>query len=74
MARKKKSHSNLYWDMVTNQKLRAEYDAFLKREQLAASPDNAHIFAMRKINDGYRDMKERDLILLLAGDLPYMYD
>ena len=71
---KKKSPNDLHWEAIAHTQIKNEYAQFLQQEGLERNPDSAHIFAMRKRNDGYRDMSERDLILLVAGDLPYMYD
>lgn len=71
---KKKSPNDLYWSAVAKSSLRDEYEKFLRSEGHEPSPDSAMWFAMRKRNEGYVLMSEREIILLLAGKLPYMYD
>lgn len=71
---KKNSANDLYWSAVAKDALRGEYEKFLRTEGHEPSPDSAMWFAMRKRNDGYTLMSEREIILLLAGKLPYMYD
>ena len=71
---KKKTPNDLYWQAMAQTQIKNEYAQFLQQEGRESNPDSAQIFAMRKRNDGYRDMSERDLILLVAGALPYMYD
>lgn len=70
----KKSPNDLYWQLLAHNQIKDEYTRFIQQEGLERNPDSAHTFAMRKQNDGYREMSERDLILLVAGELPYMYD
>ena len=72
----KKSHNDLYWDAKNKSKIKDEYKSYLERIGESSNPDNAQAFAITKIDGGfdYLGMKERDLILLLAGKLPYMYD
>jgi len=73
---KKKTPNELYWDMKKKEQIREQYNRYLKEEGRENDPHSAHLFAMRKIGGGhdYMGMKERDLILFLAGELPYMYD
>ena len=71
---KKKSLNELAWQVASNRQIDDEYIAFLQREGLTRNPDSAYRFASIKRFNGYREKSERDLILLLAGDLPYMYD
>lgn len=73
---KKKSANELYWDMMYKKQLKEQYEAFLESEKMEPSPHSAHIFAMRKISGSYKYLgfKEREIILILAGELPYMYD
>lgn len=73
---KKKTPNDLYWEMKNKDQIREQYDSFLKDEKLENNSHSAHLFALRKIGGGYDYMglKERDLILLLAGELPEMYD
>lgn len=72
----KKPHNDLYWDAKKKSKIRDEYKSYLERTGESSNPDNAQAFAIMKIDGGfdYLGMNERDLILLLAGKLPYMYD
>ncbi len=73
---KKMSPNDLYWKAQVESQIKNEYKNFLEEENLKNTPDSAHLFAMRKIsgNYDYHGKKERELILLLAGNLPYMYD
>ena len=71
---KNKSPNDLFWQAKVQNLIKDEYTQFLQQEGLERNPDSAHLFALRKQKNGYREMSERDLILLVAGDLPYMYD
>lgn len=73
---KKKTPDELYWDEKKKDQIRLEYNNFLSVEGGGSNPHMAQIFATKMIAGGhdYMGMKERDLILLLAGELPYMYD
>ena len=71
---KKKTPNELYWQHIIEQQIKDEYANFLKVEGLENNPDSGHLFALRKAKEGYREKTERELILLVAGDLPYMYD
>jgi hypothetical protein len=55
--------------------LKKDYSEFLKNENMVATPHAAHMFAIRKLSGSvkYRGYKERDIILLLEGELPFMY-
>jgi hypothetical protein len=64
----------LFWKNKADEIIKQEYAEFSRAEGLKNSPDAGHIFAMRKARDGYRDRSERDLILLVSGALPFMYD
>ena len=71
---KKKSPNDLYWEAQAHTQIKNEYAQFLEQEGCERNPHTAHIFAIRKRTDGYHTMSERDLILLLTGELPYMFD
>jgi hypothetical protein len=71
---KKKSPNDLYWEAMAHTQIKNEYVQFLQQDGLERNPDSAQMFAIRKRRDGYRGMSERDLILLVLGDLPDMYD
>ncbi len=75
MARKK-TPNRLYWEAQIKEQIREEYEQYLEDEEKENTPHNTHLFAMKVIAGGhdYTGMKERDLILFLAGTLPYMYD
>lgn len=75
MARKK-TPDQLYWEAQIKEQIREEYEQYLRDKERENTPHNAHLFAMNVIAGGhdYKGMKERDLILFLAGTLPYMYD
>jgi hypothetical protein len=70
----KKSPNKLYWDMIAQKQVREEYTQFLQNEGQKGSPHFAHVFALKKYAEGYRDMTIRNLILFLEGELPYMFD
>ena len=76
MMARKKTPDELYWQFREKEQAREEYERFLKAEGKENTPHNAHVFAIKMIGCGhdYMGMKERDLILFLAGELPYMYD
>ena len=71
---KKKGPNDLYWEAMAHTQIKNEYVQFLQQEGLERNPDSAQRFAIRKHRDGYRGMSERDLILLVVGNLPEMYD
>lgn len=73
---KKNSITEKYWDMKKKGQIKEEYETYLQEEEQLPGPDSAQLFAIKKIAGGYdyHGLKERDLILLLAGELPYMYD
>jgi len=75
MAREK-TPNQLYWEAQIKKQIREEYEQYLADGEKENTPHNAHLFAMTVIAGGhdYKGMKERDLILFLAGTLPYMYD
>jgi hypothetical protein len=72
----KETPNQKYWDVLKQKQIRDEYAHFLTEEGRENDPHSAQLFAMKKIAGGfdYMGMRERDLILLLAGRLPYMYD
>lgn len=73
---KKNAPNQLYWEAQIKAQIREEYEQYLRGDGRENTPDNAHLFAIKVIAGGhdYKGMKERDLILFLAGKLPYMYD
>jgi hypothetical protein len=71
---KKNSSNGLYWQNYLHRLIKDEYTQFLRQEGFERNPESAQIFATRKRNDGYSKMSERDIILLVAGELPCMYD
>lgn len=71
---KKKNPNDLYWDTMYKKQIRDEYKQFLRSEGQEGSPHLADVFAMKKYDEGYRDMTKRELILFLEGELPYMFD
>ena len=73
---KRKSPNELYMSMMKKNQIREEYNHFLAESGNENNSNSAHIFAMQKIAGGhdYQGMTERELILFLAGELPYMYD
>jgi len=76
MAAKKRTPNEKYRDMIKEKQIKEEYAQYLIEKGKENSPHNAQLFAMEKIAGDYDYLgyKERDLILLLAGELPYMYD
>ena len=50
------------------------YHEFLIQTNSVNNSDSAHVFVLRLNHNDRNGMSERDLILMLAGDLPYMYD
>lgn len=71
---KKPTPNDLYWKHMREAPIRDAYQKFLKAENLPDNPDSAHLFALRTPQDERAGMSDRELILFLAGDLPYMYD
>ncbi|HRD71392.1 MAG TPA: hypothetical protein PK657_14770 [Legionella sp.] len=65
-----------YWKFQVESQLKNDYSEFLKKENMEPSPHAAQCFAMRKLSGGveYQGYKERDIILLLEGKLPFLYD
>ncbi len=70
---KKKTPNVVYWEEEKKKGIWADYNAFLKENGKESSPDEAALFAIKSRDQNY-GMDERDLIIFLAGDLPYMYD
>lgn len=72
------AHSNgpneLYWRAMADGQIEQEFAQYLQTEGLTRDPDSAQTFAMRKVASGYLGKSERELILLLAGKLPFAYD
>jgi hypothetical protein len=73
---KKNIVNDNYWKFKVESQLKNDYSEYLKNENMAPSPHAAHCFAMRKLSGAteYQGYKERDIILLLEGELPFMYD
>lgn len=73
---KKSTPNQLYWDAQIKAQIRKEYEQYLQGDGRENTPNNAHLFAIKVIGSGhdYKGMKERELILFLADELPYMYD
>jgi hypothetical protein len=71
-----RSYNEKYWDMTKRKQLRAEYEEFLESEHMESNPHSAHVFAIQKLSGSheYLGLSEREIILYLAGELPYMYD
>jgi hypothetical protein len=76
MMTRKKSFADKYWDWMKQKQIREEYETYLREEDQQPGPDSAHLFAIKMISGGhdYHGLDERDLICLLSGELPYMYD
>lgn len=70
---KKDEINKKYWKEIIESQLREEYNEYLTREGKERGPDSAHLFA-REISGRYAKYSERQIILLLVGKLPYMYD
>ncbi len=73
---KQKSSNELYWIMMEKNQVREEYNHFLADSGNEDNSNSAHICAIQKIagSHDYKGMTERELILFLVGELPYMYD
>lgn len=75
---KQQGPNERYWAMMKKNQVREEYNRFLADQGMELNPDSAQIFAAQKIAGAgghvYHDMTEREMILLLAGALHYMYD
>ena len=67
-----------YWNAKNEEQIKNEYIKYLAENKEEGTPDSAQIFAMKKINDNggydYMGKNERDIILLLEGELPPFYD
>ena len=67
-----------YWNAKNEEQIKNEYKKYLAENKEEGTPDSAQIFAMKKINDNggydYMGKNERDIILLLEGELPPFYD
>lgn len=80
MARKKKPEEVIndnYWKAQTDIQVRDEYNRYLEEKGVISSPHYAHLFAMEKTSNDfqkYHGYDQRQLIIFLAGELPYMYD
>jgi len=61
---------------MKRKQLRDEYEEFLKSKRMESSPHSAHVFAIQKLSGShkYLGLSEQEIILHLAGELPYMYD
>ena len=72
----RKTANQLYWDAKKMAQINSEYQEFLTQESRENTSESAQLFASKVIGTGfdYLGFKERDLILKLAGKLPYMYD
>jgi len=73
---KKKSDNEKYIEIIRQNQAKEAYAKFLDEENRPRDANSAHLFALKKIGGGfeYLGMNERQLIILLAGKLPYMYD
>ncbi len=74
---KKKSPNDLYWESVKKNEIRKAYTQFLRQENMEITPHSADLFSImaeRKNMLSGTGMGKRDLIIYLAGKLPYMYD
>ena len=65
--------TDLYWQAKKDAILEQEYREFLRQRGLEHNPDSAQLFAMNKRDSGFTEKSERELILQLAGELPFMY-
>lgn len=70
----KKSPNQLYWEAMEKKRITDNYHEFLIQTSSVNNSDSAHVFVLRLNHNDRNGMSERDLILMLAGDLPYMYD
>lgn len=71
----KVDQEKLYWSMQRESALRDEYSSWLIKEKLERGPNSAHVFAIKIHSQPMAgEMSERQIILALVGELPYMYD
>ncbi len=68
------NQNELYWKAIADNQIKDEFNDFLRDQNMECGPESAQIFAMKRIAAGNRDRTERELILLLAGELPFAYD
>ncbi|EGR2191046.1 hypothetical protein DZF87_24205 [Vibrio parahaemolyticus] len=68
--------NTLYWNSIARSSIQDAYNNFLQQENVESSPHYAHIFAMRYLREHQNTagMSEREIVILLAGSLPEMYD
>lgn len=71
MSRRSPTPQELYYQSIERQQERERYNQFLNENGYENTPDNACLYVNRR---GYVGMQARDTIIMLAGDLPYMYD
>jgi len=76
MIKSKISAIDLLEKKLTNDQIKKEYEEFIHQENLERNPNSAMVFAMLKIQNSftYLGRSERQIILLLEGSLPHMYD
>ena len=71
MSPRRPTPQKLYFQSIERQQERERYNEFLNSRGYENSPDSANLYT---ISRGYTGMKARDTIIMLAGELPYMYD
>lgn len=75
MSKKDDINKN-YWKAQIENQLREEYKQYLTDEGQKAGSHSAHLSAIKKLSGehDFHGYTERKIILLLAGELPFMYD
>ena len=68
------NQNDLYFKALSEEMIKREFRQFLAAEGLEATPESAQTFAMRRLKSGHKEVSERELILLLVGELPFAYD
>jgi len=62
-------------ERAAKEEFKKKYQVFLEERGEQVTPDNAYLFCVQEIRqkDAYLKLNEREAILFLAGELPYMY-
>lgn len=71
MSRRRPTHQELYYRSIEQQQEREKYRIFLETNGYDNTPQHANLYTNQQ---GYSGNKARDTIIMLAGELPYMYD
>lgn len=71
MSRRRPTPQELHFRSMERQLERERYRLFLEANGYDNTPHHANLYTNQQ---GYTGNKARDTIMMLAGDLPYMYD